>query len=501
VKPQQVATNAKLTVAQVVTSAVVMLFLYRYLIRVIGIEAVGVWSVVLATTSAGRFADFGVTGSTTRFVARALGQNAPSAAAEYAQTAAISAAGIYLGLAVLAYPILRKILELVVPVSHVEQATLLLPYALFSFWLASVTTVFQGAIDGTHRIDLKSWLMIGSSLLYFVAALALVPRAGLMGLAWAQLAQSVALFVSSWLLLRRCLSGVPLVPARWRSSVFREIIGFGSKLQVISFTALLFEPTTKALLSKFGGLAAAGYYEMATRMVQQVRSILVSANQVLVPTIADLQERDAYKILKLYRASYTVMVYLSLPMLASLIATIPVMSEWWLGRYEPKFVLFAVLLAIGWFTNVLSAPAYFAGVGTGELRWNLVGHLTLAVLNVCLGIMLGVSWGAVGVVVGAMTALILGSFLIALKYHVQQGLPLKELFPIESARLAMGSLATATTAFVIYHLLRVGKHWDLRLVTAVMALILLPPLTWLVWRHPLRKRLAAWALNLPQRPT
>jgi hypothetical protein len=100
-----------------------------------------------------------------------------------------------------------------------------------------------------------------------------------------------------------------------------------------------------------------------------------------------------------------------------------------------------------------------------------------------------------------MTALILGSFLIALKYHVQQGLPLKELFPIESARLAMGSLATATTAFVIYHLLRVGKHWDLRLVTAVMALILLPPLTWLVWRHPLRKRLAAWALNLPQRLT
>ncbi len=100
---KQVATNAKLTAAQIVTSAVVIFFLYRYLVRVIGIEAVGVWAVVLATTSAGRIADFGVTGSTTRFVARALGQKSPRAAADYAQTAAISAAGIYLSLVVLAY--------------------------------------------------------------------------------------------------------------------------------------------------------------------------------------------------------------------------------------------------------------------------------------------------------------------------------------------------------------------------------------------------------------
>ena len=496
---KQVATNAKLTAAQIVTSAVVIFFLYRYLVRVIGIEAVGVWAVVLATTSAGRIADFGVTGSTTRFVARALGQKSPRAAADYAQTAAISAAGIYLSLVVLAYPLLRHILAFIVPASHVEQAISLLPYALTSFWLGSVTTVLQGAIDGTQRIDLKSWLLIGASLLYFVAVLGLVPRIGLLGLAWAQVAQGAALFTGSWLLLRRCLSGLPLVPVGWRPRVFREIIGFGSKLQVISLMVMLFEPTTKALLSKFGGLTAAGYYEMATRMVQQVRNILVSANQVLVPTIADLQERDGERVLTLYRVSYRVMMYFSLPSLAGLVAAIPVISEWWLGRYEPNFVRFAILLAIAWFINTISAPAYFAGVGTGQLRWNLMGHVTVAVLNLCLGVVLGVSWGAVGVVVGAVTALTVGSLVTALKYHAQQGLPLKDLFPIESAGLAAGSVITATVAFVIYDLLRVGRHLDLRLVTGLVAVAVLFPLTWLVWRHPLRERLVAWALNVPQR--
>src|SRR5882762_904035 len=202
----QVANNAKVAALQIVVSSVVLLFLYRYLVRLIGIDSVGVWSVVLATTSAARLADLGVTGSTTRFVARALAQQSPHAAADYAQTAALSAAGIYLVIVLLAYPVLRRILEVIVPASHFEQAMILVPYALVSFWLGSVATVLQGAIDGTHRIDLKGYLIISSSLLYLAAALVMVPRAGLIGLARAQVLQSTFLLVSSWLLLRRCLS-------------------------------------------------------------------------------------------------------------------------------------------------------------------------------------------------------------------------------------------------------------------------------------------------------
>lgn len=491
----QVVRNVTVTTIQIATSAATLFLTYRYLVRAIGIEAIGVWSVVLAITSVGRLADLGLSGSTTRFVARAIAQGGPPLAVQYAQTTALLAAGLYLCLALLAYPILGYVLHVVVPVSYLPVATALIPYALASFWLGGVTAVLFGAIDGTHRIDLKGLLIMAGAVLYLGLILILVPGRGLMGLAYAQVLQAMALLVSSWLLLRRCLAGLPMIPKRWASSVLREIIGFGSQLQLISIMVVLSEPVTKALLSRFGGLAAAGYYEMATRMVQQVRGLLVNANQVLVPTIADLQERNVESVPRLYDDSYRVMVFLSLPMFTALVALTPLISDWWVGRLEPRFVLFAVLLGLAWLVNAISAPAYFSGMARGRIRWNLAGHVTQAGLNVILGAFLGILWGGVGVVAGAATALIAGSMVTILGYHTEQAERLMALFPRESARLAVVCLAVVVAAFAAYYLLRLRQQAAPGVVEFLTLLVVLPTLTWFVWQHPLRERLVSWAFS------
>ena len=81
----------------------------------------------------------------------------------------------------------------------------------------------------------------------------------------------------------------------------------------------MFEPVTKGLLSRYGGLAMVGYYEMASRMVLQFRIMIVSANQVLVPVIAALQETAPDRIRTIYRESYRLIVYLSVPLFAGLV--------------------------------------------------------------------------------------------------------------------------------------------------------------------------------------
>src|SRR5712692_4660790 len=421
VRKGQIASNAKLAALQIVASAGVLFFLYRFLVRTIGIEAVGIWSVVLATTSVGRLADFGVAGSITRFVARALGQGLTQKAAEYAQTAIITAAVVFCALGLIAYPILHRVLGLIIPVRSLSIATSLLPYALVSFWLANVGAVVQGALDGTHRIDLRSRVVVLASLVYFVSAVLLVLRQGLLGLALAQLLQGALVLVSSWIVLRRCLPPLPPFPVVWRSAVFKEVIAFGAQLQLISVTILLAEPTTKALLARFGGLSSAGYFEMATRMVQQVRALLINTNQVLVPAFADLQERGRDLVVQLYRDSFRVVSYLAVPLLGGLVALIPLISEWWIGHYEATFVLYATLLAFGWFVNILCAPAYFLGVGTGHMRWNVLGNVATGALNVIGGITLGLLYGGTGVVVAAVVALSAGSLLILVMYHLGQG--------------------------------------------------------------------------------
>ncbi|HEX9220558.1 MAG TPA: lipopolysaccharide biosynthesis protein [Gemmatimonadaceae bacterium] len=491
-KDRQIASNAVATVVQLVVSAAVLFFLYRFLLRVIGVEAVGVWSLVLAITSLGRVVDPGIVGGTTRFVARARARGPAESAVDYTQTAALSAGAVYLALALLLYPILSRLLEIVVPTGRVGDAHLLLPYALLSFWLTNVAAVFQGGIDGTQRVDLKSILLIGVALVYFASALLLVSRVGLIGLGYAQVVQAVALLVGSWLLLRRCLPGLPPIPVRWRASLFREIVAFGSQLQLISLTLMLWDPTTKALLSRFGGLAHVGYYDMAGRLVQQVRALLVNANQVLVPTIADLHERATEKVESLFRQSQRVMAYLSLPLLSALLALMPLVSEWWIGHYEGTFVLYATLLAIGWFINILSVPAYFVGVGTGRLRWNVMGHVLIAIVNLLLGGALGHLYGGLGVVIAAVTALVVGSTFILLKYHAHHGGHLSDLFPPESTPLLGGSLAAVAAGLMTYHAVR--QHTNLIQTTLLVLVVLIALLGYQTWRHPLRRKVIAWAI-------
>ena len=102
--------------------------------------------------------------------------------------------------------------------------------------------------------------------------------------------------------------------------------------QIISISTMCYEPVTKVLLSKYGGVSLVGYFEMATRLVQQFRAVIISANQVLVPTIAHLKEKNPEKIQGIYLTSYQLLFYLSIPMYSMIILCSPIISELWIGH-------------------------------------------------------------------------------------------------------------------------------------------------------------------------
>lgn len=246
---------------------------------------------------------------------------------------------------------------------------------------------------------------------------------------------------------------------------------------------MLYDPVTKGLLSKFGSLSMVGYYEMASRMVQQFRALVVSANQVLFPAIADLKERDPKKVASVYRTSYQLLFYLSLPLYSLIIISLPVISELWIGHYEKIFISFGVLLTLGWFLNTLSAPAYFVNLGTGELGWNVGGHVAIGVLNAILGLLLGVYFGGTGVVAAWMLALALGSSLIYFSYNTKHKIPLIELLPRESSLLIIVSLIGAVSIIAVQ-----DKTDYLCMIPSIFLMAILVAL----WFHPMRRRLMGW---------
>lgn len=499
IEKRRLLRNALLSAAQVVVIGATFVVLYRFLRDTIGADDFGVWAVVLATTSLGSIANLGLAASAVKFVSQYLAREDHVRVRHIIQTAALSVGAILAVVLVAAYPLLRMLLGIIIqPEAQLGAALAILPYALAAFWLNAVAGVFQSCLDGFHRIDLRAYLVMGSAVTYVGLCFWMVPRGGLIALAQAQVIQMGLLLLGAWVLLLRQAPGLPWVPLRWRRDVFTEMFGYSVNFSVISLSQMLFEPTAKSLLSRFGGVVMVTDFEFAHRMVVQVRALFATAHQAVVPAIADLQEKDAARVVDLYRTSFRLVLFLVLPSLPLLVALTPVVSRLWIGSYEPYFVLFAALLFGGWFLNMFANPAYFANMGTGHLRWNVWGHLAIGALSLGLGLALGDAFGGTGVVVGYVIALLTGSFLIAWAYQRQHGIHMHELVDAPSVVLGVVSLAAGGGAFwLALRQPTLGSPWLLALLlpAGYLALTALP-----LWRHPIRAQVQGWLAAFLRRP-
>jgi O-antigen/teichoic acid export membrane protein len=468
----------------------VICVLYRFLLHTIGVEQLGIWSIVLATTAVTRVADVGLSASVVKFVAKYVARKEDDKTSDVIQTAAITVA-LFVGIVLLAfYFVAVAILEFVVPMTSLPLTLSLLPYAFSSFWISSVTAVFNSGLDGYQRIDIKSVILMAAMVLNLLVCFWLVPVCGLAGVAYSQVMQALFVFCCSWLLLRRYLKNLPILPHRWNLNLFREMLSYGVNFQIFALVGLFCDPVTKGLLARFGDLQMVGYYEMANRVILQFRTLLLSANQVLVPVVADLYEQNRRKIQTVYRTSYHALFYIAVPCFSLIIAVTPSISELLIGHYESVFVFFTILLASGSLLNTLSAPAHFTNLGTGQLCWSTIGFVAMGITNICLGALFGLLLGGIGVVIAWVFAMVLGGSIIGVSYHLRYKIPLTELFSHENTLLMGSSVAGIFAALGIRYWLReqIGL-----LGTSALSMLVFSAITGVaVWVNPMRRQLTGW---------
>ncbi len=472
-------------VLQTLAGAALLFALYRYINASLGVEQLGVWSVVLASVSASRVADFGLLAGVTRFVARDLAHGEIARASQVVDTAALTVGALMGTILPLLYPLLARLLPLLFDSEHLPQAQKILPYAVGSMWLAVVAAVFQGGLDGCQRMDLRGGLVVAGQVVLLAAALWLVPNRGLIGLASAQLVQGIFLLVAGRLLLRRVLHrNLPWFPRCWNRLVLRDMFSYGVNVQVASAFMLLFDPLTKALMAHFGGVASAGYFEMAGQVVLKARTVIVAANQAIVPYVASMAENAPAKVADLYRRNMNVLAFVALPTFALLFAWSGGISWLLTKAYSANFVFLMGMLGIAWLCNIFASPAYFANMGTGEVGWNTLSHLIMGILNAGLGWLFGSHYGANGVALAYAVALIAGSgFLVGIYQH-RSRLGLRCGF----ARNQVGLLAACLVVTIAGWLEPLGSQ---RGKPSVHALgLLLPPLILglALWLHPMRRQ-------------
>ncbi|HEY6465618.1 MAG TPA: lipopolysaccharide biosynthesis protein [Candidatus Acidoferrales bacterium] len=491
---RQVSLNALSTVAQLLGNAAVLFFLYRFLIHTVGIERLGVWSLLLATTSLVTLANQGLSMSIVKFVAKYVARDAAADVSLLVQTAILTAAALVAAISIGLFPAARWALSFLLPAPRLAEGLAILPFALASLWFNVLGTIAQAGLAGHELITLCNYIEFAGSLSYLSLALLFVPRYGLVGLAAAQAAQAAFGLFAAWYLLRRQIRSLPLIPHRWSLTRFREMVAYGAQFQWITICQSLREPVTKALLAKFAGLTYTGFYDMAARLVVTLRELIVQSNQVLIPTVSNRHERDRTAIPSIYRDSYRLVFFLAVPAFAILVVSAPLVSTLWIGTYQPLFVRFVALLAAAWLVNVLCNPAYVVDLGTGDLRWVSIGCTVTAVSNACLGFLAGKFSGGTAIVAVACGSLIVGYLIILIAYHRQAHEPFGILLPRESRMvLGLSFLGAVLILAVLYSSAAPSGIPAVALASAVLALALL--VAFPVWTHPIRRRLFRWLMS------
>ncbi|ASK30366.1 hypothetical protein CEY12_09675 [Chryseobacterium sp. T16E-39] len=472
---KKLTINALSAVMQVVFTALLYFFLYKYLLVAVGVKQLGVWSLILSFSSIANLANLGLTSGLVKFVAEYLLEDDETKLGKLIFTSILSMLVLFGLLSLIILSFARFFLVYVIDKSFLNVALEILPYSLASLCINAVGGVFTSVLEGHQKNYIRNFIYIASGVVMFGGTVLLTPYYHLKGVAIVQLLQSVFIFIVALICTVKINPNNRIRFWKWSSKSFKELFNYGYKFQLVSISQLLYEPATKLLLSKYGGLALLGHYEMATKAVNQFRALLTNANQVVVPVVAEKAKIGGSSFLQNFYIKMNRILFLfNLPLSTILFIATPFISLLWLGDYNNDFIFSMLVLVASTFVNVMCGPAYFSSMGEGRLNVLVIVHIGMAVINIVLGMILGRYAGGYGIIIAWGIALSVGSVVVIVNYNKSLKIRFLEVFQKEEIKLFFLSILIIAINVFSNQLISPEKN-ILKIIIGVLSLFLYFP--------------------------
>lgn len=428
-------------------TAVAYLFAYAILARDAGLAAIGLWGIIASFFQYGRVLDFGAGAAVLNRAPPLVARGELDAAAREVDgafvlsgLAAIAAAAV-ISLAMWVY--CRTILSPAdYAANHIDAVLAINAVALV---LMSQGSLLHAAIDAHNRAELRSLLVLAGSVIFAVLAIGLAKRFSILGIAIAQLAQWLFLWLSGRVLLRRLNPQARMLPRFTGQAHIRSIVLQGWRFQVAALISSALDPLAKAMAAGFGGLGFAGQFEVLIRIVAGGRTIFANGFQVLAPATARLDAADLRGVMvgSLVLAARLMLLFAIVFAAASPLVMRSVTAQ-------PGVDLALVFLFVAaWAINLLSGPGYFSSIGLALGQLNLRSHLAMLVVLVLGGPLLGALGGGIGVVSAYAAAIVVGSLYLVHAVNRRLGIGVREIAGgVGTGPLLVALLATLGAGWV-----------------------------------------------------
>jgi len=452
----QIARSSVLNLLGRLTYVVGWVAIAPYMLRQLGIDRFGLWSLLSVLSGLYLTFDLGVGSAVTKFVAEYR------AAADHAALRSVVTVGaaIYLGLSLLTFatitllrgPILDLIRVAPALRGEAEQA---LVVAAAVYGILNLHMLAASVLTGLQRMDVWNRIVIAVTLLQFAGLVVLLRQGfGLVALLLNTGATLALGAVLGGLAVRRLAPEIRFDRRGLARPLVVRLTHYSAALQVINLGVLFQLQLDKVLFGSLVSLSAVASYEFGYRVVSALWSVPTVLLAPLLPAAAHLEAAgDRARIRRLYRRATRYVFAIAFPIAAGVVALAPALYRAWLGPGHHDAALAASALAVMLGVNILTGVGSSLARGIGRPGLEVRYQITSMVLHVVLSLVLIHRYGFVGGLCALVVSSVIGSLYFLWCFHRLLTVPLGEFVravvarPLLAAVLGAGAAAGVGGAF------------------------------------------------------
>lgn len=363
-----------------------------FIIRGLGTERFGIFSIVWVILGYFSLFDFGLGRTTTKFVAEVLGKGESEKVPTILWTSLgfVSLLGLIgaIVLVVLTPFFVERVLN--IPSNLIEETKLVFYISSVSILITLVTATLRGLLEAYQRFDLVNMLRVPSNVMSSVIPIiGLYFGAGLPDIVLFLVMKNLGMVFIYFLF---CFKLMP--KARffsWNLKLTPSLFSFGGWLTIIYITSSVRTYLNQFLIGSCLSMSAVAYYTLPYKMVSYLWILPTSFFMTLFPAFSAIGRTRKEDLECLFTRSLKHLILLTGPIVLVLVLFAEEILHLWLGsEFAVRSALVLQILAIGFFLNCQAWIPSTLLQGTG--RPDVVAKLFLFELP----FYVGVAWWLIG---------------------------------------------------------------------------------------------------------
>ena len=391
------------------------------ILKKIGVGGYGTWAVFLAINALTSLADLGLVGTLSKFIADyharrdfvALGKALNSGLSLFF----LLAIAINVALAAAAVPLSSWFFH----GSTVAQAEIVRLFRLFLIVIGTniINLLLSSVTTGLQRLDLTNMISAGNVFLSALfSALLLLNGWGLRGLVYGYIASGVLTVIAYVITIRRLLPQVAINPVEFDRAEARKLFSFSSRFYVTQAAVAVHTQIEKVFLAALVGVAAVGWYDIASDVSLKVRGAIGFVLSPVLPAASELNALgDERRMKELYYRTHKYLALIGVPAVCLMAAAASRFVQLWIGNGLSMVAFPLSVLVVINFLNLTTGPGFLIFAGRGYLKPGVNSAILGVLVNVPLSLGLIYRFGFSGAVLGTSVSLFVASAYFIYVFH------------------------------------------------------------------------------------